>query len=165
MTVPPDGPGRDPYGPPTADPSPSGDLPRHGAGEGTPPSGGGPVPYGAPTGRRNGLGTAALVVGVLAVVAAVTVVGGVVLGLVAVVLGALGRGRVKRGQADNGGSALAGIVLGVIAVVASAALIAFGLSVLNSDSGQQYQDCLKRADNDAAAVQGCARQFTQQRSG
>ena len=43
-----------------------------------------------------------------------TVFAPIVLGVVAVVFGFLGRGRVKRGTANNGGVAIAGIVLGAL---------------------------------------------------
>lgn len=116
--------------------------------------------YGGATGpRRNGLGVAALVLGVLAVLTCWTVIGGIVLGLIAIVLGVLGRGRARRREADNGGMALAGLVLGVVGLALSAALVAFGLSLLNSPEGQQYQDCLQSAGTDQVAVEQCARQF------
>ena len=56
----------------------------------------------------NGLGIASLVT---AIIALLSVVGGIVLGVVAVILGFLGWGRAKRGEANNGGIAVAGIVL------------------------------------------------------
>lgn len=118
---------------------------------------------GVPRARRNGLGTAALVLGILAVVTCWTVVGGVILGLVAIVLGVLGRGRARRGEADNGGMALAGLVLGVVAVVLSGALLAFGVSVLNSPEGQQYKDCVRGANGDQTALQQCASEFNRSR--
>lgn len=128
---------------------------------GTPPAGWdhSPAAGGPGSRKRNGFGIAALVLGILAVVTSITVIGGVVLGILAIIFGALGRSRAKRGEADNGGVALAGLVLGVIGLLASVALIAFGLSILNSDEGQKYQDCVKKAGDDRAAVQSCAEQF------
>jgi hypothetical protein len=120
-----------------------------------------PAGYGQqqPVVRRNGLGVAALVLGILALLTSITLVGGIVLGLAAVVLGVLGRGRVQRREADNGGVATAGIVLGVLGIVVSAAIIALGVSIFNSDSGKKYQDCLNGAGSDRAAAQACADQF------
>ena len=68
-----------------------------------------PPHYGGypPPAPKNGLGTASLVV---AIISLFTVFGGIVLGVVAVILGFLGRGRVKRGEATNGGIAMAGII-------------------------------------------------------
>jgi len=80
-----------------------------------PPDGAG---YGAaPTARprRNGMGTAALVVGVVALVLVVLILFaplGAFLGLVALVLGIVGLVRANRGQADNRGQAVAGLVTG-----------------------------------------------------
>lgn len=109
--------------------------------------------------RRNGLGVAALVLGLLALPASATIVFGVLLGLLAVVLGVLGRGRVRRGEADDGGLALAGIVLGVLAVLASATLAAVGARVLDSDDGQRLQECLATAGEDQAAIGRCRSEF------
>ena len=61
------------------------------------PAYGSPGGFGAPPGQaRNGLGIAALVCGLIALVTCFTLIGGFVLGTSAVVLGALGRGRAKR---------------------------------------------------------------------
>ena len=126
------------------------------------PGYGQPPPYGTmATGPRNGLGTAALVCGILAVVFFWTVIGGVLLGIVAIVLGALGRGRAKRHEANNGGIALAGLILGVIGCVLSLAIVAFGLSVLNSHSGKTLRSCLRDAGSNAAAQQACTDKFQQ----
>ena len=119
----------------------------------------GQQPYGtAPAAPSNGMGTAALVVGILAVLSVITVIGGVVLGVVAVILGVMARGRVKRGEASNGGAALAGIVLGAAAALLSIAIVAAGVSLINSDSGKKLQDCLDKA-GDQAAIEQCQREF------
>jgi hypothetical protein len=138
-----------------------------------PGSGGGPpggqpwgsAPYGSggPAGpARNGLGVAALVLGLLALLTSVTIVGGIVLGLAAIVLGALGRGRARRGEASNGGTATAGIVLGVLGAVLAVVLLAAGVALFQSDQGQELVDCLERAGSDTAAQQACQREFTEQ---
>jgi hypothetical protein len=114
---------------------------------------------------RNGLGTGALVCGILGVVGIITVVGGIVLGIVAVVLGILGRGRAKRHEATNGSSATAGIVLGAIALVLSGALIAFGFSLLTGESGEELRDCLADAGSDAAAQRQCQMDFQENFTG
>ena len=125
----------------------------------------GTQPYGAQGGRRrNGLGIAALVLGVLALLTGLVVIGGL-LGLVAIVLGFLGRGRVKRGEADNGGMALAGIVLGVLGIVLAGLALAAGFSLLNSDEFSSYTECARSADGDRAALEQCARDFQDQVGG
>lgn len=104
------------------------------------------VPHGAqPVVPRNGLGTASLVVGIIALVASVSVCGGVVMGVVATLLGITARRRAKRGRAGNRGTATAGIVLGVAAVVISLTMILFWnwTGVFNED----YQRCLDQLKN------------------
>src|ERR1700712_2756737 len=65
---------------------------------------------------RNGAGRAALVCGVLALICAIgfflliTVPVAILLGLAAIVLGVMGRSRVRRGIATNRGSATFGIL-------------------------------------------------------
>jgi len=101
------------------------------------------------------------VLGILAILASITVIGGVIFGLLALIFGFIGRGRAKRGEATNGGIALAGAITGLIGLLLSVALITFGVSILNSNSGKNYQSCLKQATNQAAQ-QACAQQFGQQ---
>jgi len=107
---------------------------------------------------RNGLGIAALVLGVLALLSSLFVIGGL-LGLVAIVLGVLGRGRAKRGEATNGGMAMAGIVLGVVSVLITAAVLAVGASFLNSETGSGLVSCLADAGQDQAAIEACEQEF------
>jgi len=124
------------------------------------PTGYGEYP-GMPVAPRNGLGVAALVIGILALVGAFTVAGGIILGTVAVVLGFLGRGRVRRGEANNGGTAMAGIVLGVLAVVASLVAVAFWVGIFNEVGAGDYFECLQQAGQDRTKVQECAETFRQ----
>ena len=144
-----------PY-PPPAQPYPPGPYPG-----GYPPQ---PMPYGdyyAPVAQRNGLGIAALVIAILALVTSFSVAGGIILGTVAVILGLLGRGRVKRGEANNGGVALAGIVLGALAIVVGLAFIAIWVGLFNEVGAGDYFDCLQQAGQDSAKVQECSDQFRQ----
>ena len=84
-----------------------------------------PPPPSEPIGprtARNGMGTAALVIGVVAVVLVALLIFfplALVLGILAVIFGALGMRRAKRGEATNNGQALAGLVLGIVALVLS----------------------------------------------
>jgi hypothetical protein len=120
----------------------------------------GQQPYGtAGVGQRNGLGIAALICGILAVVTFWTVIGGIGFGIAAIVLGALGRGRVKRNEANNGGMALAGLILGAVGIVLLAGIVALGLSVLNSDSGKNLRSCLANAGSDQTAQLHCQQEF------
>ena len=125
-----------------------------------------PMPYGdyypgAPVTLRNGLGVTALVLALIALLASCSVAGGLVFGIAAVILGILGRGRVKRGEANNGGVALTGIVLGALAVVISLAFIAFYAGVFNNYGGRELMDCVQQAGNDNDKVQVCMDEFQQ----
>ena len=107
---------------------------------------------------RNGLGTAAMVVGLVALVLFWVWFLALPLGVVAIALGIVGRHRVKRGKATNRGMATAGVVLGGIAVVVAGALLALGVAFLNSDSGKDYNACIDKAGSQADRQQ-CAEQF------
>jgi amino acid transporter len=113
----------------------------------------------APTAPKNGLGIAALVVGILSLPAVLTVFGGFVLGLVAIVLGFIGYRRAKKGAATNGGIAIAGIVIGLLGIVLNAALIAFGVWGFLQVGGGDYFDCIQDAGNDSAAQAACEDEF------
>ena len=90
-----------------------------------------------------------------------SVVGGVILGIVAVAIGFAARGRVKRGEANNGGVAIAGIVLGILGIIGGLAFIAIWVGVFNQVGGGTYVDCVKNAGNDQTKIQQCADQFKQ----
>ncbi|MFI8499290.1 DUF4190 domain-containing protein [Streptomyces sp. NPDC085524] len=85
-------------------------------------------PYGMP--KSNGFGITALVLGILSVVGCVTSFIAIAVGIAAVVFGALGKGKANRGEADNGGMALAGIILGAIGIVLGGLLLVVGISAL-----------------------------------
>lgn len=83
-----------------------------------------PAPTGAPAPQtaRNGLGIAALTLGVIGVISGLVpflfwLAG--LLGVLALVLGLVGRGRAKRGLATNKGMALAGVLLAIASLVLS----------------------------------------------
>ena len=80
-----------------------------------------------------------------------TVAGGVILGLIAVIIGFVARGRVKRGEATNGGVAIAGIVLGFLAIIVSLVFIPIWIGVFGEVGGTDYVDCLSKAGSDQQA--------------
>lgn len=133
------------YGPPSGYGSPA---EQQGYG---PPSGyqGAPPPGGYGTQKKNGFGVAALVLGIAAILLFWTFVGGIVLGIMAIAFGVLGRKRVSRGEADNGGMALAGIITGAVGlaitlVIVVVAIVAFfrgdvGSLVECSDAAQTQE--------------------------
>jgi hypothetical protein len=122
-----------------------------------------PQPYSGfappPTGPRNGLGTAALALAIVGLLFCWTVAGGVILGLCAVIIGFVGQGRVKTGEATNGGVAISGIVLGFLAIIVSLVFIPIWIGVFDAVGGTGYVDCLSKAGSDDKAIQQCADQF------
>lgn len=117
--------------------------------------------YGAPTPtKKNGIGTAALVVAIAALFLFWTIFGGFILGILAIILGIVGMSRAKRGEADNRGVALSGVILGALAIVASAAFIVIGFLFLwNSTGFDDYYDCVTQAGNNQAKIDQCASDF------
>ena len=119
--------------------------------------------YGIRRRPRNGVGVAALVVGVVSLVLALLVLffplAGL-LGIIAIVLGFVGLRRYSQGEADNQGHAVAGIATGVIALA-----LALIVGVQVSDFFARHQTdfrrlgtCLTSADGDAERAR-CARRL------
>ena len=147
-----------PSDPPPYQPPP-GYPPGQAPGGGYPPAG-----YPAATGRRNGMGTTALVIGVVALVLVVLLLFsplGVLLGLLAVVFGIVGLTRANRGEADNRGQAVAGLVTGAVALLFG---ILFTISVgtwfaTHVNDFQRFGNCMDNAVV-AAAHEQCGRQLS-----
>ena len=102
-----------------------------------PPPYGAPAPYGAPVtgGRSNGLGTAALVLGIIAIIPCSY------LFLIPAV--------------TNGGAALTGVILGALALIPGIAFWAIVLT--NVPAVQRYDDCIKAAGSDQTLTDACTR--------
>jgi hypothetical protein len=81
---------------------------------------------------RNGIGTAALVCGIIAVVLSWTVYVGIILGILAICFGGVGIGRSTRGEATNRSSALAGLILGIVAIALLVILVIVGVGLYTS---------------------------------
>ena len=114
--------------------------------------------YGAPlVTTRNGLGTAALVLGILGIIPFTLLLLPAVLGIV---FGIVGRRRAKRGEATNGGTALAGIICGSVGLVLGLLAITALVLFATSDSGKRLQDCLNAADNNVQLQQVCKDRFS-----
>jgi hypothetical protein len=147
-------PGGPSWGNPFAPPAARGPYPQPVPGEPVPPppiAPGGPgLPYGygfpqypgAPTGApypgvqgygwplmrpmpSNGMGTAGLVLGIIAAILFVLWPLSIVLGVLAVIFGLIGRAKARRGEATNPGQALAGVICGAVGLV-----LAVGVFVL-----------------------------------
>ena len=151
------------YPPPGGgNPPPGGDYPPPGN---YPPPGGyqqGGYPQGGqypPASPNNTMGIVALVLGIAGILSSWTVVGGIVLGLAAIILGILARSKYKKGTATNGTMAIVSIVLGAIAVVISAVVIVIGVGVFNQVGGSDFIDCMNNAGNNQTLQQQCADQF------
>ena len=130
------------------------------------PAGGYPAPgYLAARPRRNGMGTTALVLGVVALTLVVLLLFsplGAFLGLLAVLFGILGLIRANRGEADNRGQAVAGLVTGGIALLFG---IFFTISIgtwfaTHVTDFNNFGRCMDSAVG-AAAREECARQLGQ----
>ncbi|MGX4689538.1 DUF4190 domain-containing protein [Streptomyces sp. JNUCC 63] len=97
---------------------------------------------------QNGMGTAAMVLGILSCsMFCLYGVFSVVLGIVAVVLGVKGRRRAERGEANNHGQAQAGLITGIIGLVLGLAMlvlmiviIVVGINEGNSIDADPYYD-------------------------
>ncbi|RUP27119.1 MAG: DUF4190 domain-containing protein [Mycolicibacterium sp.] len=116
--------------------------------------------YGAYTSApRNGMGTAALVLGIVGLLTSWSVIGGLLFGLGAVACGVLGRGRVKQGLADNGVVAGAGIVLGALATVLAVVFVFVVIGFYRQVGFSDYTDCMTRAGQDQNAQSTCVQDF------
>lgn len=115
---------------------------------------------------RNGAGVAALATGAVALALVATVllfpVGGV-LGMLAMLLGAVGIGRVARWRAFNRGQAVAGLLLGALAVLLAVVLAVRLDGSLSERAGQlaRLDRCLFTAGSGRAAA-SCATEFAAQ---
>ncbi|MFJ9566579.1 DUF4190 domain-containing protein [Streptomyces fuscichromogenes] len=124
----PNGPGPVPYGYPGA-PAHGAPVPGYGhPGQPLPPyPAAGPGGYGGWPGMQrapdNGLGTASMVTGIISAIGFCLAPVALVMGVLAIVFGAIGRARVKKGVATNGGQALAGIICGSAGLVLAAVFI------------------------------------------
>ncbi|MFE5817308.1 DUF4190 domain-containing protein [Streptomyces sp. NPDC056479] len=130
-----------PFAPPTAS------VPYAAHGEPVPPppiapDGPGQVPYGYPGGHgyppaqgyygwpgmqampSNGMGTAGLVLGIISAVIFCLWPVAIIVGVLALIFGAIGRGKARRGEATNPGQALAGIICGAAGVVLGLVMLA-----------------------------------------
>jgi hypothetical protein len=139
---------------------PEGQYPQGQYPQGQYPPGG----YQAPPRRRNGMGTAALVLGVVALVLVLLLIFsplGAFLGLLAVIFGIVGIVRANRREADNRGQAVTGLVTGGFALVLG---IFFTISVgvwfsTHVNDFNRFGQCLDDATGQAAREE-CARELS-----
>ena len=79
----------------------------------------------------NPMAIVALVLGILSILTACFWFVAGPLGIAAIVLGFIGRGKAKRGEARQGGLAMAGLVTGAIGLILTIVLTVAGISLLN----------------------------------
>ncbi|MFI1075380.1 DUF4190 domain-containing protein [Streptomyces puniciscabiei] len=147
--------------PPIAPSGPGIPAPPAAGGYGYPGYPGYPVGYGwpgMPMAPQNGLGTAAMVLGILSLcLFCLYGVVSVVLGILAVIFGIKGRRRADRGEATNHGQAQAGLLMGVIGIVIGivvVVLLAIGITAAihdRSTNPDPYDDSAPRVSVTVAA--------------
>ncbi|WP_027502629.1 hypothetical protein [Rhodococcus sp. UNC363MFTsu5.1] len=118
-----------------------------------------PYPGQPPAQPRNGAGITALVLGIFSVLTVWTIVGGILLGAVAIIVGLVGRSLYKKRQATNGGVSLAGILLGLAGLIISIVLVVVGIGLFNKLGGRDFAECMADAGNNRAAQQRCEDEF------
>jgi hypothetical protein len=155
MTTPPDEPreGRDPL--PSYGSAPSyGSVPGPYA-EGPPfAAGSAPAAVGP---RRNGFGTASLVLGILGIILSILFAPvGIVLDILAIVFAALGIRRARRGEATNRGIAIGGLVTGIIGLIIGIIIVAFVAT--HRQAFTDLQHCAQHASTDTQRSH-CVQQF------
>lgn len=123
-----------------------------------PPNDYGQHPPGAAAQQSNGMAIAALVLGIVGALLFLTVIGGIVLGLLAVILGVIGARKARGGRAPHRGMAIIGAVLGGLGIVGSVVVIALGVSFLNSDEFKSFNDCFQDASTQSER-EACERDF------
>lgn len=99
-----------------------------------------PAPYphqawGWPPRPRNGMGDAALALGIIGLVLFVAFPLAMVLGVLALIFGAIGRGRARRGEASNRGQALAGMICGGVALVLATLVLVLVVATADEETG------------------------------
>ncbi|MEI7030773.1 DUF4190 domain-containing protein [Streptomyces pratensis] len=135
------------YGYPAPPPQPYGGYPGH------PSYGAGPGPW-APA-PSNGLGTAAMVLGIVSVVGFCLYGVNILLGILALVFGIIGLGRAKRGEATNRGMAIAGIVLGSVGMVLGSVILGLIIWAATNDGGEEeYGDSYEDPFATSLVVEG-----------
>ncbi len=90
-----------------------------------------------PMGLSNGMGTTSLVLGIIACVLFCLWPVAIIVGVLAIIFGAIGRGKARKGEANNGGQALAGLICGS---VGTALAVIFLLFVVVNDNDPYDND-------------------------
>jgi uncharacterized protein DUF4190 len=106
-----------------------------------------------------GLAITALIFGILALLLFWSVVGGILFGLIALILGPIASGRAKRGLASGRGMAITGAILGLVGLLGSVAVGALFGVVFFKSGAKNYTDCVNDANGDKGKIQKCVDEF------
>jgi hypothetical protein len=90
------------------------------------------APPTASTSGRSGRATTSMILGIISIPAALFAILGVILGVVAIVLGATARGDIQRRGLTNSGQAMAGLICGSIGLVLGLANMIAGVIAATS---------------------------------
>ncbi|MFP4634905.1 MAG: DUF2510 domain-containing protein [Nitriliruptoraceae bacterium] len=118
------------------------------------PAAGGGQPPATGQSASSGLAVAALIIGILSLlVGLIPFIGllGVVGGIIALILGLVGRSKAKRGQASGGGMALAGAVIGVIGMLVAIGITVFAVTGIQrfGSSFTDFAECMEETGDEA----------------
>lgn len=122
-------------------------------------------PYGSAPSRSlpTGMAVASLVLGILGLLTSAFLLGGL-LGLVAIILGIIALGKIKRGEAGGRGMAIGGIVTGILALLVTILIVVTvgAFFANNADEIDNLSDCLNAANNNQTEIQACQDEFERQ---
>jgi len=93
------------------------------------------------TGGTDGVAVAALVVGILSLLTSWFVLGGLG-GIIALVLGLVALGRIKRNRSGGRGMAITGVVTGILSILVAIVVVIIGVSIFG-DAAADYERCLQ----------------------
>ncbi|MGH3344291.1 MAG: DUF4190 domain-containing protein [Carbonactinosporaceae bacterium] len=116
-----------------------------------------PPTYPPPARARNGMGTAALVLAILALLVSWFLGAGILLGVLGLIFGFIGLGRLRRGDASNQGVTVAGLVLSGLAI-----LISIGFLVVEIYVVTLVNDCISQGFDARSEIEQCVRDRVQQ---
>lgn len=83
----------------------------------------------------NGMGVTSLVLGIVAATIFCLWPIAIILGILAIIFGSIGRAKVRRGEATNPGQALTGLICGIVGVVLGLALLVVLIATTGDSSG------------------------------
>ncbi|MGW4364853.1 DUF4190 domain-containing protein [Nocardia takedensis] len=135
---------------------PPGQYPPPPPGQYPPPPGGG---YWQESPKSKGMAITALVLGLLALVGLLVLVGGFLFGILAVIFAIIALVKVRRGTGSGTGMAITGLILGLIGIVAATAISLLGWKIFQDTGGADFTECVNDANGDQAKIEQCERDW------